>query len=199
MSTEKTQKHSWLAQNGEVAASMEDAIGIRYVTDAGEVVDIVINPEQYKHLAMFGARTLATNTISSFYGPREGKGADAVRPRRVDAPDTDAMGLRDRFAAITADSWGAERGGGAGGVGYNLEDLLEALVEVMTAQAKAVNRDKVAGALRDGGTLGGNALDARAYRKAIYGIAGVKEAYQAIRAAKAGPATDPDEVADDLA
>jgi len=198
--TEKTPRHQWLNANGEVVEGIEAAAGVRYVTDAGETVDVLLRSEQLPMLAAFGARTLVTNTVSSFYGPKpEGAGKDAKRPRKDDAPDSDAVGVRERFAAITADDWGAERGGGAGGVGYNLDDLASALEEVITAAGGTFNRDRVSAALREGGTFKGSALDAKAYRKAVYGVAGVKEAYAALRAAKAAPTSTVEEVADDFA
>lgn len=197
--TTETRKtpHEFLNASGEVVESIDSAAGIRYHTTTGEVVDFIPSPEQLRLLAVFGARTLATNTISSFYGAKDS--ATGQRPRKDDAPDTDAIGLRDRFAAITSDSWGAERGGGTGGIGYNLDDLCAALGEVVTAAGKPFNAERVAEALRDGGTLRGQALDARAYRKAVFGMAGVADAYRAIRAAKAGPAPTVEDTADDFA
>lgn len=195
MAIEKTPKHQWLSADGQIVEGIETAAGIRYTDEAGNVADVILRPEQLPMLAAFGARTLATNTVSACYGPKEGN----TRPRKEDAPATDAEAVRERFAAITADDWGAERGGGGGGVGYNLDDLASALEEVLITAGKPFNREKVSDALRNGGTFKGAALDAKAYRKAVYGVAGVKEAYQALRASKAAPTSTVEEAGDEFA
>jgi hypothetical protein len=197
-STPKVKRHQWLDAAGNVVADVEQATGIRYTTDAGEIFDYQVGSEPglpQTMLAAFGARTLATNTVSSFYGA-----ADKVtreRPRKDDAPENDIVGLQERFAAIVSGDWGASVGGGTGGTGYNLDDLCDAAESVITAAGAPFNKERIADALRNGGRFKGADLDAKAYRNAIYNVAGVKEAYQALRAAKR-PATSVDEVADEF-
>lgn len=194
----KTPKHQWLL-DGQSVDAIEKANGIAY-NDNGESFVWTLpgatagTPQTM--LALFGARTLATNTVSAQYGPKANP-ADKVRPRKADAAETDVAALRDRFAAITTGDWGAERGGG-GSIGYNLDDLCEALGQVVTAAGAPFNAEKVRATLETGGTYRGQALDAKAYRKAIYDVAGVKEAYQALRAAKR-PAVAVEDVADEFA
>lgn len=194
-------KHAYIKASGEVADKIEDAAGVRYWLDdkgEGPSFDYLIPADVMPMLAAFGARTLVTNTVSSFYDAvPKGAPKGTPRPRKADAPDSDLSGLNERFAAIVAGDWGAERGGG-GGVGYNLEDLLDALDEVMQAAGTQINREKVAAALADGGTFKGAALDAKGYRKAVIGVEGVKAAYEARRAAKATPTTSAVEAAADF-
>lgn len=184
--TDKTPKHQWLDADGNVTDKIESASGIRYTTEAGDVFDYQVTDDAMMMLAAFGARTLVTNTVSSFYGPLpKGAPKGSSRPRKPDAPDTDLAGLTERFGAIVAGDWGAERGG-AGGVGYNLDDLCEALrLAMQELQGTAINVAKVRANLDNGGTYAGNALDAKAYRKAIYTTEGVAERYAQLRAAKA--------------
>ena len=194
--------HQFVDANMQVV-DIENAKGIRYspkdkATESDTWFTYLITPEARDMLAAFGAKTLATNTVSSFYeGLPKGAPKGTQRARKADGPADDVSGLAERFAAIVAGEWGAERGGGGGGVGYNLEDLLAALTDVMAEAGTAVNQDKVAAALRDGGTFKGAALDAKQYRKAVIGVEGVRARYEAIRAAKQ-PTVTADEVADEF-
>lgn len=198
-------KHVFINANGEIVDKQEEATGARYFPGdvaEGESFSYQIPGaragEPATMLAVFGAKTLMTNTVSSFYDALpKGAARGSARPRKAEAPATDLIGLEERFAAIQPGDWGAERGGG-GGVGYNLDDLLAAVVQVFTESGKAINADKVGAALRDGGVLKGVALDAKAYRKQIISIDGVRAAYEALRAAKA-PTVSADDLADDLA
>jgi hypothetical protein len=200
--------HAFIDANG-AQVEIEKALGIRYwskdkAADSDPHFDHYIgagdagNPGTM--LAVFGAKTLATNTVSSFYeGLPKGAPKGTQRARKADAPVDDLAGLAERFAAIVAGDWGASSGGG-GGVGYNLEDLLQALDDVMAEAGTQINRDKVAAALRDGGgTYKGKVIaEAKEYRKAIAGVEGVKARYETIRTARQ-PVVTADEVADDFA
>lgn len=198
MATEKVKRHQWLDAAGNLVDDVEAATGIRYTTDEGATFDYQVGGEPglpQTMLAVFGARTLATNTVSSFY---EAAGADKVRPRKNDAPVDDITGLHERFAALVSGDWGASTGGGKGGTGYNLEDLCSALQSVIEGAGAPFDAARVADALRNGGRFKGADLDAKAYRKAVYNVAGVAEAYQALRAAKQ-PTISVEEAADDFA
>ena len=197
-------KHIYLNANGETVEKIEEATGVRYfLGDKAEgesfAYQLGVAPgEPAMMIGVLGLKTLMTNTVSSFYDALpKGAAKGAQRPRKADAPATDLIGLEERFAAIQPGDYGAERGGG-GGVGYNLDDLLEALRQTMAAVGTEINVDKVSAALRDGGTLKGVALDAKAYRKAIINIEGVRAAYEALRAAKQ-TTTAVEDVADDFA
>ena len=193
--------HAFVDANG-ATCDIENAKGIKYspkdkAGDNDQWFTYIITDEARDMLAAFGAKTLATNTVSSFYdGLPKGAPKGTQRARKADAPADDLSGLGDRFAAIVAGDWGASQGGG-GGVGYNLDDLLEALCDVYAGEGKEVNRDKVGAALRDGGTIKGAALDAKAYRKFIVSIDGVKARYEAIRTARQ-PTVAVDEAEGDL-
>lgn len=197
--------HVYVKANGETTKEQAEAVGVSYFPgDKAEgesftymIPDAVAGSPQTM-IAILGAKTLMTNTVSSFYDALpKGAAKGSARPRKADAPATDLAGLEERFAAIVPGDWGAERGGG-GGVGYNLDDLLDALDQTYQTQGVTINRDKVAAALRDGGTFKGAALDAKAYRKAVINVEGVRAAYEAIRTARQ-PTTDAASVADDFA
>lgn len=197
-------KHILIDAAREVTDDQAKAVGVRYFPGdkaEGESFEYMIpgatagSPQTM--VAVLGVKTLMTNTVSSFYEALpKGAPKGSARPRKADAPASDLAGLADRFAAIVDGDWGAERGGG-GGVGYNLEDLLDAIDQTYQALGTQINRDKVSNGLANGGTYKGQALDAKAYRKAMISIEGVRAAYEAIRAAKA-PTTAPEDAADDL-
>jgi hypothetical protein len=128
--------HSYINAAGEaVGNKIEEAVGISY-KPANEaktfiwlIPDAVAGSPQTM-AAAFGARTLATNTVSAQYG----EAVNGVRPRKDGAFDTDYDALVDRFDSIEQGSWGAERGGG--GIGINLPRLLEAIGIVKTRAGK---------------------------------------------------------------
>lgn len=197
-------KHVYLDQTGEVTDDQAKAVGVRYFPgDKAEgesftyAIPGAVAGSPQTMIAVLGTKTLMTNTVSSFYEALpKGAPKGSARPRKAEAPASDIAGLEDRFAAIVDGDWGAERGGG-GGVGYNLDDLLDAIDQTYSALGVNINRDKVANGLANGGDYKKQALDAKAYRKAMISIEGVRAAYEAIRAAKA-PTTAPEDAADDL-
>ena len=203
--------HFYLNATGGEAEKIEDAYGVRYFVDDKQDFaspaphfDYQLNEETLRMFAAFGARTLVTNTVSSFYAALpKGAAKGSSRPRKGEAPVDDISGLSDRFAMIVAGDWGAERGGG-GGVGYNIEDLCEAIAQIMADSGSTINREKVLGALKNGGKFKGADLDDKAYRKQVLTVANpagetVKTRYEAIRAAKVVTApVDAAEVASDF-
>lgn len=128
--------HAYIDASGtDVGNKIEQATGISY-KPASETnvfrfqIPGAVAGEPGTMLGAFGAKTLATNTVSAQYGAEE-KG---VRPRKDDAFATDYEALIDRFEKLEPGVWGAERGGG--GIGINLDKLAEAAALAKMAQGK---------------------------------------------------------------
>lgn len=183
----KVAEHDWLAPDGQAVDDIEAATGYRYrqVIGAGgdfayQIPGAVAGSVQTM-LALFGTKTKAINWSSQL------RGTDRRMP-------IDVAALAGRFAEIADGQW-PEREGGGGGRGYDLEKLYAAFADVMGRKKKPINETKVRGALAEGGTIGGQALDAKQYRAAIMKVDGVRTAYDRLM----GNTTRLDDIADDFA
>jgi hypothetical protein len=127
----KVAEHSWLGASGQVVDGIELATGIQYKDlQSGKVVAYTIPGAAagsvMTMLAAFGARTLATNTGSA--------NRQAVEKGESSADDADA--ITGRFADLGDGDWGAERGGGGGGFGMNVEAMGNAIIAWATKNKK---------------------------------------------------------------
>jgi len=189
----KQANHLYLDSTGAEVESIESAVGYRYQAVGpdgepnGQVFDLVgldgaVAGKPLTMLALFGAKTVATNQASrNRNGPNKGEFA------------TDILAIEARFEALKDGEWGVAEGGG--GFALNAERLTDALEAVQVAGGYSFNRAKVLAAMQDGGNIGGKALDAKDYKRAVYAVAGVKDKYAEL----AGKApTDAGSVASDF-
>lgn len=127
----KVAVHELLAQDGSVVESEEEADGIRYtLLGNGEKFDWLASqatPSELKLLAIFGAKTLATNETSQARN----------NPKGAASPDEQIGAVRDRFAMIRTGQWvDRTREGGAVGAKVDKDALAEAIVRVKLAAGK---------------------------------------------------------------
>ena len=117
-------KHALLAADGAVVEDFEDAHGIRYTDLAsGLTYDYTPkNPNAIRMLAMFGARTLATNEASASR-QKEGSSQD-----QIDS-------IKERFEYIEANNAWVDRTREVG-ARWDVATLAKAAVNVLIAQGK---------------------------------------------------------------
>lgn len=160
--------HGYVA-NGQPVDKIELATGISYKnlatgrTFVYEVGGAAGNPTTM--LAIFGAKTLATNTASAVRNAKDDPGT----------PEDEDAAIAERFGDIKQGDWGVERGGG-GGRAIDVELLVEALGRQFKAERKPFDPDKYRAKLAED----------EAYRKKVYGLDSVKARYLALRAERAG-------------
>lgn len=170
---ERVAEHAWLDAAGVQVKEIEKAAQISYRTKADGVAPFVYNvaaapAEVLRMLALFGARTVATNSASA--------NRNAAEPTGVS--DMDAVIAR--FAALTGDDWDNRES--ARGPRYNLDMLADAIVAVYADTGKKVKRTMIAERL---------AGDEAFYAGMIANEA-IKAKYAALKAVAAGPQALPD-------
>ena len=118
-------KHFLLNAQGEVVENETEATGIRYTQiSTGDVFDYQISDAAKTMLAVFGAKTLATNESSQVRNNPKGAGGDAEQMEAI----------KNRFALLDQGEWvDRTREGGAT---VNKDWLAEAIILVMLADGK---------------------------------------------------------------
>lgn len=118
-------KHFLLSSSGEVVENETEATGIRYQQlSTGDTFDYQVSDAAKTMLAVFGAKTLATNESSQVRNNPKGGGSDAEQMEAI----------RNRFALLDQGEWvDRTREGGAT---VNKDWLAEAIVMVMLEDGK---------------------------------------------------------------
>jgi hypothetical protein len=117
--------HELIGTNGDIVEKEEDAHGMRYTLLANQqTFDYLFgqNADADRMLAVFGAKTLATNETSQ--ARNSAKGAAS--------PDEQIQSVRERFATLATGTWvDRTREGGAK---VDKDALAEAICQVQVAQ-----------------------------------------------------------------
>jgi hypothetical protein len=120
-------KHEFIDDNGNVVEGIENAKGIRYTDRAsGKGFDYLIKPKGMMMLAIFGAKTKATNETSRV---RNGKNGGASNPVE------ELEALDEVFESIDNGVW-REKAEGGGGSRTDKGLLATVLIELLGAGAK---------------------------------------------------------------
>lgn len=164
--TRKLADHGLIGADGAAVDEQEKATGVTYKDLAtGQVATYqipgAVAGSVQTMLAIFGAKTLATNTASA--------------NKQNDYPVGNVEAINTRFAAIVDGDWGVERGGG-GGVRIDIDLLVEALAVQFKREKQPFDPDKYRTKITED----------EAYRKRVFGLDSVKAQYLILRAAKAG-------------
>lgn len=119
----KTAKHELLNDAGEVVENEEDANGIRYTLLAADDQPFSYqygqNPQVDKFLAIFGAKTLATNESSAVRNNPKGEGS---AQEQIDA-------VNERFALLATGRW-VDRTRDGVGAAVDKDVLAEAICQI---------------------------------------------------------------------
>jgi hypothetical protein len=130
----KVANHELLNAAGEVTESEEEATGIRYTLLANnQSFDYQSGLEPGKAatmLAVFGAKTLATNETSA---ARNNSKGEASADEQIDA-------VRERFALLNDGKW-VDRTREGVGAKVDLDALAEAICRVLIAEGKSTQAD----------------------------------------------------------
>lgn len=131
--------HAWLLPSGEATKEIASATGGSYTDKAtGESVSWQVPGASAGNvqtmLALFGLRTLMTNTASQAYQARQRGETDV---------GSEVTNIRERLAEIKPGAWGAERAGSGLGRGINIPALVDAIEEVAAKKKKPFDRAKV--------------------------------------------------------
>lgn len=131
--------HAWLLPDGGATKSIVLATGASYTDKVtGEVATWQLPGASAGSvptmLALFGLRTLMTNTASQAYQARQ-RGEPDV--------GSEVENINERLAEIKDSVWGAERAGGGLGRGINIVALVDAIEEVASKKKKPFDRAKV--------------------------------------------------------
>lgn len=121
-------KHELLDAKGELVENEEEATGIRYTLLAnGQAFDwqYGTNPDADRMIAIFGAKTLATNESSAMRNSTKGAAT----------PDEQIDAVRERFALIQTGKW-IDRTREGVGAKIDLDALANAICNVMVADGK---------------------------------------------------------------
>ena len=126
-------KHFLLNASGTVVDNETEATGIRYQQiSTGEVFDYQITDAAKMMLAVFGAKTLATNESSQVRNNPKGAGGDAEQMEAI----------KNRFAILDGGEWvDRTREGGAT---VNKDWLCESIILVALADGK-ITQEQAAG------------------------------------------------------
>lgn len=133
----KVAQHELLDATGAVTENEEDAMGIRYTLLANNAAftwKFGENSDADRMLAVFGAKTLATNETSQ--ARNNSKGAAS--------PDEQIAAVRDRFDLIQTGKW-VDRTREGVGAKVDKDALAEAICRVMVASGKATQAEVDAG------------------------------------------------------
>jgi hypothetical protein len=127
-------KHSLLDEQGNVVENETEATGIRYTQVAtGDTFDYQITEAAKMMLAVFGAKTLATNEASQVRNNPKGGGSNSEQMEAI----------KNRFALLDQGEWvDRTREGGAA---IDKDTLGSAIVEIMIQDGK-ITEDKRADA-----------------------------------------------------
>lgn len=135
----KIAEHTLLGQDGSTVETEEEARGYSYKLMAnGETFtwqwDQAAEPERVM-LAIFGAKTLATNEVSQVRNGKEYKDSDdpAQYDKAIEA-------LRGRFADLRDGKW-MDRAREGGGARINKDQLSEAICEVLVEAGKKTDQE----------------------------------------------------------
>lgn len=131
MAREKAKaEHKLIDANGVVVDDIAAATGVRYVDlESREVIDVQVAtfaPKGILLLALFGAKTKATNTASQCR-------------QRGESGSEQVAAIRGDFATIAAGEWPEREGGGGGRV--NIDALATAFVDLQV-KARKVAKDQ---------------------------------------------------------
>lgn len=132
-------KHELLDSAGAVVEEEETATGIRYTLLAnGQAFDWQYgqNPDADRMIAIFGAKTLATNESSAMRNSTKGAAT----------PDEQIDAVRERFALIQTGKW-IDRTREGVGAKIDLDALANAICNVMVAEGKYTEADVSGGKL----------------------------------------------------
>jgi hypothetical protein len=138
-------KHFLLDANGEATDDETLATGIRYYQiSTGQSFDYQVSDAAKNMLAVFGAKTLATNESSQVRNNPKGAGSDSEQMEAI----------KNRFALLDAGEW-VDRTR-EGGPAVNLDVMAESIVVVMLADSKLTDeqasgdaKDKIRQKLED--------------------------------------------------
>lgn len=174
-------EHILLGSDGKVVEDIEQAHGIRYVDKASALsVDYTpTDPNALRMLAVFGAKTLATNVASATRGPDK----DGTAQEQIDA-------IQARFDWIeTQKSWlDPSREVGAR---WDIDTLATAAVNVSVANGKVPNEDdKKAAAFAKFKALMEDPAKGKGNVTAIRSVAGVEAEYKKLQGKTAKTADD---------
>lgn len=158
---ESKAEHHFIGRDSAVVDDISRATGIRYVSkENGGAVDFQIpEGEPRLWLALFGARTLATNEASA---ARQG-GDDAAGQLEA---------IRTRLTGIAEGVWAAER---SGGPRINLDALAQALADAYIRARKLDKERREEGVQRIRAKL---ATQERGEHQKALSVPGVRDAYQ---------------------
>jgi hypothetical protein len=130
----KIAEHGLVDANGSPVDDFEDAHGITYkdLGSGAALTYIPRKPETLRMLAMFGARTLATNEASAARNGREADGKEQVES------------IEARFAHMDTTGEWVDRTR-EGGPRWDQPTLASAAVNVLVAKKKIANTDEAKG------------------------------------------------------
>lgn len=122
-------KHELLDANGALVENEEEATGIRYTllanNQAFDFQSGMTAGERNTLLAIFGAKTLATNESSAMRNSTKGAAS----------PDEQIDAVRERFALLETGKW-VDRAREGVGAKIDLDALAEAICNVQVAEGK---------------------------------------------------------------
>jgi hypothetical protein len=127
-------EHALIDSGKNVVDQEESANGIRYtLLENGEVFDWLYDEAtelERTLLAIFGAKTLATNETSQARNSKTGATADEQ-----------IAAVRDRFALIRGGQWVDRTREGVGGARVNRDQLAEAICQVLVDNKKKTQQE----------------------------------------------------------
>ena len=134
---EKVASHEFIDANGVEVEETETATGYRYTLVARPSDPFVwqwekANDAERRMLALFGAKTLATNETSQIRNAKKNKGLDTT--------DEQLLALRDRFKMVNEGQW-VDRTR-EGGIRVDKAKLAAAIVQVLMDLGKITKADE---------------------------------------------------------
>jgi len=127
--------HEWLDKDGAVVDAEEAAYGYRYtlkdVAESFEWNFDKASEDARRMLALFGAKTLATNESSGVRNSDKYNGD----------PNSQMDSVKSRFATIESGQWTEEREGGGVAVRIDKDALAQAICLVLVAEGKKTQAD----------------------------------------------------------
>lgn len=131
--------HEWLDKNGDVIDSRDptDAYGYRFTLEGvQEPMEFIVdsgNEFAWRTLALFGAKTKATNEAS---GVRNGK----LKGTPDAGPENQMAAVKEFFDRLLKGEWSAPSEGGVG-VRVDKDTLCEAICRVLVSEGKKSQAD----------------------------------------------------------
>jgi len=171
---ERVAKHELLDSAGTVTERFEDAVAIRYTDIAsGDVIDFEPKGEAQRMLALFGARTLATNEASA--------------SRQKDGTSADQMdAIRERFAGMSGDEPKWVDRTREGGPRIDQPTLAESVVDQMVIDGKWTEDERATKVAKMLETMKADAKKVTVLRS----LPGVEAHYKRRKGGKAASAAD---------